>query len=165
MDKKPAMVLGIMLCILSCLVFVLLVFLKDNVSGRVLYFIPFGVLAGFGTGGLFTLPLSMIADVIDLDELKTGKRSEGSYYGCLTLFYKLSQSITLFLIGFILDFVKFDSSLPVQAESTVIILGLLLGIGSAISFIAAFFSLQSYNLNRTKVEAVQKQIAEANRFN
>jgi glycoside/pentoside/hexuronide:cation symporter, GPH family len=165
MDKKPAMILGIMLCILSCLIFVLLVFLKDNVSGRVLYFIPFGVLAGFGTGGLFTLPLSMIADVIDLDELKTGKRSEGSYYGCLTLFYKLSQSITLFLIGFILDLVKFDSSLPVQAESTIIILGLLLGIGSAASFIAAFFSLQSYTLNRTKVEAIQKQIAEANIFN
>jgi glycoside/pentoside/hexuronide:cation symporter, GPH family len=162
MDKKPAMVLGILLCILSCLFFVLLVFLKDYVSGRIVFFMPFAALAGFGTGGLFTLPLSMIADVIDLDELNTGKRAEGSYYGCLTLFYKLSQSITLFLIGFILDLVKFDASLPLQAESTVLILGLLLGVGSAVSFIAAFFSLQGYSLNRTKVEAIQKQISEVN---
>jgi Na+/melibiose symporter-like transporter len=118
------------------------------------------MLVGFGTGGLFTLPLSMVADVIDLDELNTGKRAEGSYYGCLTLFYKLSQSITLFTIGFILDFVKFDANLSVQAESTVIILGVVLSIGSALSFVAAFVSLLGYNLNRTKVEDIQRQIAK-----
>ena len=77
-----------------------------------------------------TLPFSMIADVIDLDELNTGKRAEGSYYGCLTLFYKLAQSVTLLVIGFVLDLVKFDASLLIQAENTVIILGLMLSIGS-----------------------------------
>jgi Na+/melibiose symporter-like transporter len=136
------------------------VLVKSHVTGNALYFIPFAVLAGFGAGGLFTLPLSMIADVIDLDELNTGKRAEGSYYGCLTLFYKLSQSITLLLIGFILDLVKFDASLPLQAESTVIILGLLLSIGSGLSFIAAFLSISGYDLNRSKVEDIQKKIAE-----
>jgi glycoside/pentoside/hexuronide:cation symporter, GPH family len=165
LDKKPAMVLGILLCILSSLIFILMVFFKDYVGGRVIYFIPFAALAGFGTGGLFTLPLSMVADVIDLDELNTGKRAEGSYYGCLTLFYKLSQSITLFLIGFLLDFVNFDAELQVQAESTVIVLGLLLGIGSAASFVAAFISLKGYSLNRTKVEAIQKQISQSHSLN
>jgi Na+/melibiose symporter-like transporter len=164
LDKKPSMVLGIIICIISCLFFIVLVFIKDYVGGSVLYFLPFAALAGFGTGGLFTLPLSMVADVIDLDELNTGKRAEGSYYGCLTLFYKLSQSITLFLIGFILDFVKFDANLPVQAQSTVIILGLMLSIGSAVSFIAALLSIFKYNLNRSKVEDIQKKIAENNSF-
>ncbi|MEG0773544.1 MFS transporter [Clostridium sp.] len=162
LDKKPSMILGILLCIISSLIFLILVFMKDYVAGNVFYFFPFAALAGFGTGGLFTLPLSMIADVIDLDELNTGKRAEGSYYGCLTLFYKLSQSITLLLIGFILDLVKFDANLPLQAESTVIILGLLLSIGSGISFIAALLSLVKYNLNRSKVEDIQKKIAEMN---
>ncbi len=128
--------------------------------GNELYFIPFAVIAGFGTGGLFTLPFSMIADVIDLDELNTGKRAEGSYYGCLTLFYKLSQSITLLLIGFVLDLVKFDASLPLQAENTVIILGLMLCIGSGLSFIAALVSIWGYNLNKFTVENIQNKIAE-----
>lgn len=162
LDKKPSMILGIVICIISSLFFFVLVFMKDYVSGSVVYFLPFAVLAGFGTGGLFTLPLSMVADVIDLDELNTGKRAEGSYYGCLTLFYKLSQSITLLLIGFILDFVKFDSTLSVQAESTIIILGLILSVGSALSFIAAFSSLLGYNLNKSKVDEIQKKIAEGN---
>ena len=160
LDKKPSMVLGIIICIFSSLLFLILVFMKDSISGNSLYFMPFAILAGFGTGGLFTLPLSMIADVIDLDELNTGKRAEGSYYGCLTLFYKLSQSITLLLIGFILDLVKFDAGLPLQAESTVIILGLMLSIGSGLSFIAALLSLKGYSLNRSKVEDIQKKIAE-----
>ncbi len=162
LDKKPSMILGILICILSSVIFLILVFMKDYVAGNVFYFFPFAALAGFGTGGLFTLPLSMVADVIDLDELNTGKRAEGSYYGCLTLFYKLSQSITLLLIGFILDLVKFDANLPLQAESTVIVLGLLLSIGSGISFIAALLSLVKYNLNRSKVEDIQNKIAEMN---
>jgi len=160
LDKKPSMILGILLCIISSLFFLVLVFMKEHVIGNALYFVPFAILAGFGTGGLFTLPFSMIADVIDLDELNTGKRAEGSYYGCLTLFYKLSQSITLLLIGFVLDLVKFDAGLPIQAESTVIILGLMLSIGSGLSFIAALVSISGYNLNRSTVENIQKKIAE-----
>jgi GPH family glycoside/pentoside/hexuronide:cation symporter len=159
-DKKPSMILGIILCVIGSLFFLILVLMKDHVVGNALYFIPFAVVIGFGTGGLFTLPLSMIADVIDLDELNTGKRAEGSYYGCLTLFYKLSQSITLLFIGFILDLVKFDASLPMQAENTVIILGLMLSIGSGLSFIAALISISGYNLNKSSVENIQKKIAE-----
>lgn len=158
MDKKPSMILGLIICIMASLIFIVTVLLKDYVQGNILYFLPFAILGGFGTGGLFTLPLSMIADVIDLDELNTGKRSEGSYYGCLTLFYKLSQSVALFLIGFLLDLVKFDSSLTVQSNSTVIILGLILGIGPIISFILSLFSLRKYDLTRTKVENIQRNI-------
>ena len=164
LDKKPSMIIGIVLCFISSLLFLILVLMKNHVAGNVLYFMPFAVLAGFGTGGLITLPFSMIADVIDLDELNTGKRAEGSYYGCLTLLYKLSQSITLLLIGFILDLVKFNANLPHQAESTVIILGLLLSIGSGLSLIAALSSLSGYDLNRSRVEDIQKKIAEKLNF-
>lgn len=160
LDKKPSMILGIILCFIGSLFFLILVIMKDHVMGNAVYFMPFAVIIGFGTGGLFTLPLSMIADVIDLDELYTGRRVEGSYYGCLTLFYKLSQSITLLLIGFVLDLVKFDASLSLQAETTVIILGLMLSIGSGLSFIAALISITGYNINRSSVEIIQKKIAE-----
>lgn len=162
-DKKPSMILGILICILSSIIFIGMVFMKDIIGGNPMWFIPFTILAGFGTGGLFTLPLSMIADIIDVEDLNTGKRSEGTYYGCLTLFYKLSQSVTLFIIGIMLDLVKFDSDLPVQAESTVIILGLMLGVGTIISFIMAFLSLKGYGLNRIKLEDVQRKIGERNR--
>ena len=56
--------------------------------------------------------------------------------------------------------VKFDANLPIQAENTVIILGLMLSIGSGLSFIAALVSISGYNLNRFSVENIQKKIAE-----
>jgi Na+/melibiose symporter-like transporter len=161
-DKKPSIKLGLGLAIIASAYFFALVLFKNHILGNTLYFLPFAVLAGFGTGGLFALPLSMIADVIDLEELQTGKRSEGSYYGCLTLFYKFSQSITLLLVGFILDIIKFNSSLPVQSEGTVVTLGLILSITTTASFIAAFISIKKYSLNRFTVEDIQKQIAERN---
>lgn len=160
LDKKPTMILGLVICIVASFSFIILVLIKDLIIGRMDYFLPFAVLLGFGIGGLFTLPLSMIADIIDMDELYTGKRSEGTFYGCLTLFYKLSQSIALFAIGFLLDIVNFDSNLQYQSESTVVTLGLILGIGSIFSFTMAFISLIKYNLNRLKVEEIQRQIAE-----
>lgn len=162
-DKKPSIKLGQGLCIIASAYFFALVLFKNYTASNVIYFLPFAILAGFGTGGLFTLPLSMIADIIDLEELNTGKRSEGTYYGCLTLFYKFSQSITLLLIGFILDIIKFNSSLPVQSEGTVVSLGLILSFASLLSFIAAFISLRKYSLDRLTVEGIQKQIAIKNK--
>ncbi|WP_073269280.1 MFS transporter [Alkalibacter saccharofermentans] len=156
-DKKPAVMMGVFISIASCLLFAFLVAIREEARGSVLYFIPFAVLAGFGTSGLYTIPLSMMADVIDLDELNTGKRSEGSYYGFLTMFYKLSQSITLFIIGWILDLVRFNPDLDFQMESTVIIIGLVIGIGSAVSFVASFLSLKAYGLNKMSVIEIQKK--------
>ncbi|MGE5629978.1 MAG: MFS transporter [Caulobacteraceae bacterium] len=160
LDKKPAVMMGLIACIIGSAIFTAMVMVKDAVSGSILYFLPFTILAGFGMGALFSLPLSMTADIIDLDELNTGERAEGTYYGCLTLFYKLSQSVTLFLIGFLLDIVKFNPNLPVQSEGTVISLGLLLCVGSAISFIAALINIAKYKLDRTEVKRIQAQIAD-----
>jgi glycoside/pentoside/hexuronide:cation symporter, GPH family len=159
-DKKPSIKLGLALCIIASAYFFALVVFKNHILSNAYYFLPFAILAGFGTGGLFTLPLSMIADIIDLEELRTGKRSEGTYYGCLTLFYKFSQSITLLLVGFVLDIIKFNSSLPVQSESTVVTLGFILSITTSLSFVAAFLSIKKYSLDKSAVEDIQKQIAE-----
>ena len=43
-----------------------------------LMFVPIPLFA-FGIGGLFTLMMSMTADICDLDELETGERREGLF--------------------------------------------------------------------------------------
>jgi GPH family glycoside/pentoside/hexuronide:cation symporter len=128
------------------------------VPGNPFVFIPYALLAGFGTGALFTLPLSMVADTIDLDELKTGKRSEGVYFGNLTLFYKTSQAITVPLIGIMLDLIRFDANAPVQNDLTTYSLGFLLAVGSLISFFLAWLSLRPYHLTEAAVNQIQADI-------
>ncbi|QSX08849.1 MFS transporter [Alkalibacter rhizosphaerae] len=158
LDKKPSMKIGILISLVSCVMFSVMVLFRQQVQGIVWYFIPFAALAGFGTSGLFTLPQSMMADVVDKDELQSGERAEGSYYGFLTMFYKLSQSITLLLIGWFLDFVKFDASNAMQGNTTAISMGLFIGIGSIVGFMASYVAISMYGLNKDRIERIQTDI-------
>ncbi len=157
-DKKPTILLGLASSLIAALYFFILVILRNIVVGQVMWFLPFAILSGFGMGGLFAIPLSMIADTIDVEELNSGERKEGIYYGCLTLCYKLSQSVAIFILGIFLDLVKFDSDLPVQPGSTVFALGMILAVGSILSVIAAMLFYNKYSLNREKIAVVQQQL-------
>ncbi len=101
---------------------------------------------------------SMVADTLDLEELETGISPAGIYYGALTLFYKLSQAIAIFILGMVLDWVNFNPEVVVQEESTVITLGLILSVGSLISFLLALLVYSKYSLNKGKIEKVHAQI-------
>ncbi|NLC44604.1 MAG: MFS transporter [Clostridiales bacterium] len=157
-DKKPSIILGLAASLVAGLYFLILVILRNIVVGQVMWFLPFAILSGFGMGGLFAIPLSMIADTIDVEELNSGERKEGIYYGCMTLCYKLSQSVAIFILGIFLDLVKFDSSLTIQPASTVFALGMILAVGSILSVIAAMLFYNKYSLNREKIAVVQQQL-------
>ena len=161
-DKKGAVILGLLLSTIGSIMFLVFVLTKDYIAGQMLYMLPFAAIAGFGSGALFSVPYSMIADTIDVDELKTGIRLEGVYYGSLTFFYKFSQAITIFILGIILDFVKFNSEAKVQPESTVMILGLTIAVGGIIVLSLAGLIYSKYDLNREKITEIQSQIAKRN---
>ena len=65
----------------------------------------------FGLGGLFTLMGSMIADVVDLDELRTGQRREGMFGSVFWWMVKLGQSGAILLGGFLLHSTGLDPAL------------------------------------------------------
>ena len=62
----------------------------------------------FGIGGLFTLMMSMTADVCDLDELNTGERREGILGAVYWWMVKFGHAFAGLLAGLILTFVGFD---------------------------------------------------------
>ena len=157
-DKKPAVIVGLIISIIGTLFFLILVLARNQIGSNFIYMIPYSILVGFGTGGLFSLPLSMIADTIDLEEYNTGIRSEGIYYGCLTLSYKFSQSIAIFLLGILIDLVKFDSRLMMQAERTKFLLGLILPLGSITVLILALISYSKYDLDKEQIAQIQNKI-------
>lgn len=157
-DKKPAMLVGLVIGVIGALCFAVLIPFRMSITNQIVYFLPFSLLAGLATGALFTLPLSMVADTIDLDELKSGKREEGVYFGSLTLLYKTSQAITIFIVGIMLDLIRFDATLTHQAASTVIALGWFLAIGSILSFLLSGLSLKPYQLTEKQVRAMQETI-------
>jgi Na+/melibiose symporter-like transporter len=161
-DKKPSVIAGLLISLLGSAILAVLVMFKDSIAGNFVCLLPASILVGFGIGGLFSIPLSMVADTIDIEELNSGKRMEGIYYGCLTLFYKLAQSGAVLLLGILLDIIRFDSSISIQPDNTVFILGLVLSFGAILMFILALLFYSKYKLNRNSVGMIQKQIVSRN---
>lgn len=162
-DKMPALALGFGLSILGSIYFTVLVFLHERVMGNALIFLPFALTAGTGIGALFTLPLSMVSDTVDLEEARGGVRLEGLYFGTLTLVYKLSQALVLVLIGLLLDLLGFNATLPNQRDGTLIALGLVLSLGSIAAFFGAIFSIRTYPLSEAVVAELREDIAARKR--
>ena len=79
----------------------------------------------FGLGGLFTLMPSMIADVVDMDELQTRERREGMYGSIFWWVVKLGMAAALAAGGFLLNATGFDVALEGnQAARTIYLMRL-----------------------------------------
>lgn len=77
----------------------------------------------FGIGGLFTLMMSMTADVIDMDELNTGLRREGVFGAIYWWVVKAGFAIAGLMSGTILSVVGFDST-PGAVQTASAVFGL-----------------------------------------
>jgi glycoside/pentoside/hexuronide:cation symporter, GPH family len=72
------------------------------------------VMAGVGVSTAYLVPWSMVPDVIELDELRTGQRREGVFYAFMVLLQKLGLAVGLFLLGQGLAWAGFKERVPCQ---------------------------------------------------
>ncbi len=77
-------------------------------------------LMAFGLGGLFTLMGSMIADVVDEDELHTHQRREGMFGSIFWWVVKLGMAAAIAGGGFLLNWTGFDVALEGGQAATTI---------------------------------------------
>jgi GPH family glycoside/pentoside/hexuronide:cation symporter len=118
-------------------------------------------LMAFGLGGLFTLMGSMIADVVDFDELQTRQRREGMFGSIFWWVVKLGMAAALAGGGFLLNATGFDVALGGnQAAETITLMRLcdafipFLASGLAIWAIAAYpITEETAHGVRTELEA------------
>ena len=80
-------------------------------------------LLAFGLGGLFTLMPSMVADVVDADELQTHERREGMFGSIFWWVVKLGMAAALAGGGFLLNATGFDVALEgAQTERAIFLM-------------------------------------------
>jgi GPH family glycoside/pentoside/hexuronide:cation symporter len=84
-------------------------------------------LMGLTASGLWMLYGSICADVIDYDELHTGKRREGSFTSCGTYILKLGNSLGGFLAGAILSTLGGNAALQSGSPHTILWVRIMLG--------------------------------------
>ena len=121
-------------------------------------FLPIPLMA-FGLGGLFTLMMSMTADVCDLDELENGMpRKEGTFGAIYWWMVKMGQGLALVLGGLVLKLVGFDQSLAQQSVDTMINLRLADIIIPAVTAGLAIWVMWSYSLTEERSREIKEEL-------
>jgi GPH family glycoside/pentoside/hexuronide:cation symporter len=75
------------------------------------------ILLSAGMLFFFTLGASMVGDICDEDELKTGYRAEGSYYSVFWWFIKMGTALASFVAGVLIVFTMFDETQVTRVDS------------------------------------------------
>ncbi len=118
--------------------------------------IPFMV---FGIGGLFTLMMSMTADVCDLDELNNGMpRKEGTFGAIYWWMVKLGQALALVLGGLVLKLVGFDQNASLQTVETLTRLRLADIIVPAFTAGLAILVMWKYDLTEQRAKEIKDEL-------
>ena len=122
-----------------------------------LMFLPLPLFA-FGIGGLFTLMMSMTADICDLDEQKHGVRREATFGAVYWWMVKVGFAVAGMLSGFILWFIGFDQSLAQQSSET--LQGLLLSyvLVPLTGTLIAMWVMKGYGLSEDKVHTIRAEL-------
>jgi GPH family glycoside/pentoside/hexuronide:cation symporter len=122
-------------------------------------------LAGFGIATAYVVPWSMVPDVVEYDEVRSGQRREGSYYAFASFFQKLATGAALWGMGQALALTGYltplpSDPLPVQPEAAVTAIRVFMGpIPAVLLFLAVLFAWK-YPITRESHQATLQELAE-----
>jgi GPH family glycoside/pentoside/hexuronide:cation symporter len=112
----------------------------------------------FGIGGLFTLMMSMTADVCDYDELHSGARREGAFDAVYWWMVKLGLAVAGLLSGVILKVVGFDQAVVQQPDHVLAGLRLAYIIVPVTGAILAILAVWRYELTEPAVKRIRQEL-------
>ena len=124
-----------------------------------LFALPF---FSFGIGGLFTLMMSMTADVIDLDELNTGKRREGIFGAIYWWMVKFGFGIAGGLSGVIFSVIGWESGGATQSEEALFGLRLFFSGLPILGTLFAIYVMWDYDLSEEKSREIRAELENKN---
>jgi glycoside/pentoside/hexuronide:cation symporter, GPH family len=129
-----------------------------NPANPWLIFMPVPLMV-FGIGGLFTLMMSMTADVCDLDEYNNGMpRREGTFGAIYWWMVKLGQGLALVLGGLVLKLVGFDQNSAIQTAETLTRLRISDILVPATTAAIAIWVMWNYDLTEKKANFIKAEL-------
>jgi len=129
-------------------------------TGHALPLLIGSVISGMFASAVWVIPPSMVADVADTDELKTGLRREGIYFGISNFGEKIAAGGALLLSGTLLSlFGKLSHGAPQGAPAATPYLGILYGAVPAVLLMVSLLFIIPYRLNRKTVHGIQRELA------
>jgi glycoside/pentoside/hexuronide:cation symporter, GPH family len=157
LDKRKAFIWGSITWI-----FVLLgIFSVGSEQVSLAYLLAF--LSGAGIATAYVIPWSMVPDIIEFDEVKTGQRREGSYYAFASFFQKIATGISIWGMGQALAFAKYitptaSDPFPVQPQQAIQAIRFFAGPIPAILLVIAIIFAWFYPISRQEHMALREKL-------
>lgn len=113
----------------------------------------------FGIGSLFTIMMSMTADIIDVDQLNTGKQREGIFGAIYWWMVKVGFAIAGALSGVIIGVVGFNPDLATtDQQSAVDGLHAFFCFFPVVGTLIAMYIMRDYNITEESAGEVRKEL-------
>jgi len=129
------------------------------------WLLTLAALAGIGVSAAYILPDSILPDVIEWDELRTGRRQEGIYYGIRTLIRKLTGAGVIFVTLQVLGWSGYQAPPDnviqfTQPDSALLAIRLMVSFIGVVILFGTIIIAWSYPLSREKYTRIQRLLKE-----
>jgi GPH family glycoside/pentoside/hexuronide:cation symporter len=113
---------------------------------------------GVGLSGILLIWDVIISDIIDEDELRSGVRREGMYFGMNSLIVRFAIAMQAATIGLVLTFSGYQPALPVQPGITILGFRLLIAGIPVLGLVVAFIVMRMYPLFGARLAEVKAEL-------
>ncbi|MFC2023466.1 MFS transporter [Chloroflexota bacterium] len=158
LDKRKAFILGTA----TWIIVLLALFGLQSHQVTLAYVLAF--LSGAGIATAYVVPWSMVADIIEYDEVQTGQRREGSYYAFASFFQKLATGVAIWSMGQVLaltGYVTPAAGMPVpeQPAGAIMAMRVFIGLVPVALLVLAILFAWRYPISREMHRALRDELA------
>ena len=114
----------------------------------------------FTMAGFWMLYGSMLADVIDYDELESGQRREGAFNACGSWIMKVGMALGIGGSGVVLEATGFNAGLGVQSEHTLTLIRIFLAAIPVTGLLLSLMALSFLRLTPGKMADIRRQLED-----
>lgn len=154
LSKKMAWIIAAGLQGISMVVLIALLIQPGQVA--LVYLLT--LLMGLGVAAVYQIPWSMIPDCVDVNELATGKRTDGIIFGIIAFIQKVCGAAAIALSGTMLTLIGYNAAGPQTAE-TLFSMKLIYGLGCGALLIVTVVVVLFYPLSKERHDRVLEAIA------
>jgi glycoside/pentoside/hexuronide:cation symporter, GPH family len=122
------------------------------------YLFYFGcLLLGAAMSAYLLIPYSLVPDLVEYYEFKSGERHESIYFGLWITVHQLGIAAAGLVLGLALGGFGYDGTTEVQTESALLAVRLALGVIPGLFLVLAALVLQRYGITRAAFEAMRAE--------